>query len=167
MKMEKFKSSYSKSMLLATWFILIVLLFAAGVIISQLNKVSVGSLNFVGFVAVLCLVLGSMVYAFMSQITYLCLTEDSLIIKKKFGQITIPRKDILEVKYKKSINQDIRAWGISGLFGHIGWFWNKATGRYFALVKDGDSMLEIKTTGKCYVVSCDDYKEVLKLLGNS
>lgn len=165
--MEKFKSSYSKPMLLATLFLLIVLLFAMGVIMGQLNKVPAGSLSFVGLIAVVCFGLGSMVYAFMSQITYLCLTEDSLIIKKKFGQIIIPRKDILEVEYKKSINQDIRAWGISGLFGHIGWFWNKATGRYFALVKDGDSMLEIKTTGKCYVVSCDDYKKVLKLLENS
>lgn len=61
---------------------------------------------------------------------------------------------------------DVRLWGISGLFGHIGLFWNSNIGKYYAFVKDGNSMLEIKTRRKCYVISCDDYTQVVSLLQN-
>jgi len=105
-----------------------------------------------------------LLYSFGSQIKYISLKEDSVIIKKMFGQVVINRRDILQIHHKKSITSDVRLWGISGLFGHIGLFWSKNTGRYSAFVKDGNSMIEIKTKGKCYVVSCDDYDQVLHLL---
>lgn len=162
--MKKFKSSYSKGMLLSTYLLLAVLIFAVYIAISQLFHFPVGSLNFIGIGAALCFVLGTILYAFASQITYVCLTDEEVIIKKRMGQVVIPRQDIVQIRHKKTLGSDLRVWGISGLFGHLGYFWNKDTGRYMAYVKDGDSLLEIKTKGKCYVVSCDDYNQVLQAL---
>ena len=164
--MRKFKSPYSKPTLLATCFLLIVLSFAIYIIISQMAKIPINSLNFIGVSAVLCFILLTLLYSFLSQIRYVYLTKENLIIKKMFGSIIIPRCRILQVQHKKSLMSDIRLWGISGLFGHIGLFWNKGIGKYSVFVKDGNSMLEIKTEEKCYVISCDDYAQVLKLLND-
>lgn len=163
--MKKFKSSYSKGMLLSTCLLLVILAFAVYVAMDQLVNLPMGSLNFMGIAIVLCFVLGTILYAFASQIMYVCLTDKEVIIKKRIGQIVIPRNDIVEVSHKRTLGADLRVWGISGLFGHLGYFWNKDTGRYLAYVKDGNSLLEIKTKGKCYVVSCDDYNQVLNALG--
>lgn len=165
-KMKKFNSSYSKTMMLTTCLLLIVLLFAIYIIIDQMTDLPVNSFNFVGVSAALCFVLITLLYSFISQIEYVCLTDENVIIKKMLGKITISRCDILKVRHKKSLMSDVRLWGISGLFGHIGLFWNMSTGKYCAFVKDGNSMLEITTKRKCYVVSCDDYTQVLDLLNN-
>lgn len=162
--MRKFKSSYSRCMLMATCLLLLVLLFAIYIVVNQLVKLPIGSLSFIGTGAVLCFILITLLYSFVSQIEYVCLAEESVIIKKMLGEITISRSDIVQVRYKKSIMSDVRLWGISGLFGHIGLFWNSNIGKYYAFVKDGNSMLEIKTRRKCYVISCDDYTQVVSLL---
>lgn len=164
--MKKFKSSYSKCMLMATCLLLIVLLFAICIVANQLIRLPIDSLGFIGASAVLCFILITLLYAFFSQIEYVYLTEESVIIKKKFGEIIIHRFDIVQVQYKKSLMSDVRLWGISGLFGHIGLFWNSKIGKYSAFVKDGNSMLEIKTKEKCYVISCDDYTQLINLLQN-
>lgn len=59
---------------------------------------------------------------------------------------------------------DVRVCGISGLFGHLGLFWNKNGGIYRAYVKNGNNMIEIKTIDKTYVISCDNHEELLKAL---
>lgn len=127
----------------------------------------INSPNFIAIGAALCLVVLTLLYAIIFQIQYIGLTEEYLIIKKMVGKVTIPRCDILQIQYKKSLMFDLRLWGISGLFGHLGWFWNRNTGKYFAFVKDGNSMLEIKTKGKCYVISCNDYGLLLSLLNRA
>ena len=164
--MRRFKSSYSKPMLLATCFLLIILSFAIYIIINQMAKFPIDSFNFIGVGIALCFILATLLYSFLSQIRYVCLTKENLIIKKMLGKVIIPRCNILQVQHKKSLMFDVRLWGISGLFGHIGVFWNKSIGKYTAFVKDGSSMLEIKTEGKCYVVSCDDYVQMIKLLND-
>lgn len=42
--------------------------------------------------------------------------------------------------------RDIRLWGISGYFGHIGLFRSGDSGNYKAFVKNGNEMVEIKPT---------------------
>lgn len=116
--------------------------------------------------------LGGHVYAFDSTTIVLCLNVfqwalfrkrkggikvhtlydiEDIIIQKMCGNIIIPINEIQEVSPKKHIASDIRTCGISGLFGHIGWFLNKQIGRYFALVKDRDAMLTIR------VISCQNH----------
>jgi hypothetical protein len=73
----------------------------------------------------------------------------------------IPRNEIVQTSHKECMRGDVRLFGVGGLFGRIGWFWNKSIGRYLAFVKDGNSLIEIKTSGRTYVVSCDNYEQVL------
>lgn len=160
--MEKFKSSYSKGMLLASCLLLIVLLSASFVVIDQLVDYQIGSLYFIARVLIIGLILATLLYAFTAQIESICLTKEHVIIQKKVGKIVIPRRDIIHVQPKRSLKRDVRVFGGSGPFGYLGWFWNRESGRYLAFIKDGNSMIEIKTTRKTYVVSCDDYKTVIE-----
>lgn len=163
--MKHFKSHFSKVMLASTILVCLLLVFALYTMIIQLMQFPYTSLSFWGICLVFCFVIFTLIFAFTQQIKDISITETDLIIKKMCGNIVIPIQDIQEVFPKRSIVYDIRIWGISGLFGHIGWFWNKQTGRFFALVKNGNSMLFIKTkTNKCYVISCQNHLQAMNLL---
>ncbi len=163
--MKNFKSHFSKAMLVSTILVCLLLVYALYTMIIRMMQFSCISLSFWGICLVLCVVIFTLIYAFTQQIKYISITDTDLIIKKMCGNIIIPIQDIQEVVPKQSIVYDIRIWGISGLFGHIGWFWNKQTGRFFALVKDGNSMLFIKTkANKCYVISCQNHLQAMNLL---
>ena len=156
-----FKSSYSKGMLLATSVLSVVIVVALVLMGLQLANASAGSMAFMVYVAAFVLVFAAAVYAFVSQIDSVCLTSSDIIINKKVGRIVIPKKNIVHMAHKPSMSGDIRLCGVGGLFGRTGLFWSKGLGRYEAYVKDGNSLIEIKTTGKTYVVSCDNYQQLL------
>ena len=163
--MKHFKSHLSKPMLVSTILVCSLLVYALYTMIIQMMQFPFISPSFGGIFLVFCFVFFTLIYAFTQQIQDISITETDLIIKKICGNIIIPIQDIQAVFPKRSIVYDIRIWGISGLFGHIGWFWNKQIGRFFALVKDGNSMLVIKTKdNKCYVVSCQNHLQAMNLL---
>lgn len=162
--MKKFKSSFSSGMLLSTCIVTVVLLYAIYVIALRIPVSSVGSWQFWMAVAALCIIIAAIFHGFVSQIEYVGLTENSLVIQKKVGKITLPFSDIRQVRYKKSLMRDIRLWGISGYFGHIGLFRSGDSGNYKAFVKNGNEMVEIKTDNQTYVVSCDDCGQLLEVL---
>ena len=64
-----------------------------------------------------------------------------------------------------SLARAVNSWGVYGLFGLNGEFWEDWTGLFTVMAKDTKSLVEIKTANKCYVVSCDRYEELLELLG--
>lgn len=103
-------------------------------------------------------------YAFMNQIRGLTITNEAVIINKMIGSITIPFNSIVRVSSKRSMKTDIRLWGISGLYGHLGLFSNKTIGMYHAYAKDGSNLITIETGDNNYVVSCDNSKNVLAIL---
>ena len=88
----------------------------------------------------------------------------AVVIRKVYGAITIPRKEILYARHRKTLTRAIKSWGVYGLFGLTGEFWEDKTGQFTVAVKDTQSLIEIKTSNQGYVVSCDRYEEVLKLL---
>lgn len=160
-----FKSSYSKGMLLFT--ILTLCIFIYGIFRMALwlqQKPDDTNRLVFGCLAILILAILT-VYAYASQIKGIEVTSEHLFIKKKIGEIAIKTDSIQYIRHKKDIMWDVRLWGISGLFGHFGWFWNQRSGNYFAIANNGNNLVEIKTANKCYVVSCDHYEELLKLLG--
>ena len=160
-----FKSHFSKAMLVSTILVCLLLVYALYIMIIRMAQLPCTSFSFWGICLVFCFVVGTMIYAFTQQIKGVLITETDLIIKKMCGNIIIPIQDIREVSPKQNIAYDARIWGISGLFGHIGWFWNKRSGRFFALAKDGNSMLSIRTKAdKCYVISCQNHLQVMNLL---
>lgn len=162
--MERVRASYSKGMYFSTIFFTIVLLCASCYMFYRMSKYHEDLWYFL-MMGCAAIVLGTLVYAYVSQLKYVYISKDYLILKKKIGNITIPINSIKQVQPKKNIIYDIRLWGISGLFGHIGWFWNKKLGKYFALVKNEKDMFIIQTyNNKFYVVSCDNSVEVIKQL---
>ena len=163
--MKHFQSTFSNAMLVSTILVCLLLVYALYVMVVQLPQFSHTSFTFWGIALAFCFVVWTMLYAFSHQIKEVVISESELVIKKMLGSIIIPIKDIEGVALKQSIGSDIRIWVISGLFGHIGWFQNKQEGRYFALVKDGNSMLTIKTKNNgCYVFSCQDHLKAMSLL---
>ena len=166
--MKHFKSTFSNAMLVSTILVCLLLVYALYSMVVQLPQYSYTSFTFWGISLAFCLVVLTMIYAFIQQLKMVIITDTDIIIQKMYGNIIIPINEIQEVSPKKHIASDIRTCGISGLFGHIGWFSNKQIGRYFALVKDGDSMLTIKTkNNKCYVISCQDHLQAMDLLKRS
>lgn len=152
-------------MLVSTILVCLLLVYALYTMVIQMMQFSYTSFSFWGICLVFCFVIGTMLYAFTQQIKNVSITETDLVIKKMCGSIVIPIQDIQEIAPKPNIAYDIRIWGISGLFGHIGWFWNKRTGRFFALAKDGNAMFSIKTkANKCYVISCQNHLQAMHLL---
>lgn len=114
--------------------------------------------------ACICLVIVAFIYSYFNQIKQVEVTADKVVIRKVYGAITIPRKEILYARHRKTLTRAIKSWGVYGLFGLTGEFWEDKTGQFTVAVKDTQSLIEIKTSNKCYVVSCDRYEEVLKLL---
>lgn len=163
--MERVRASYSKGMYISTMFFTIVLLCASCYLFYRMSKMNVGSCSFIMIGCIAFIVLATLAYAYLSQLKYICIFQDVLVLKRKVGSITIPLNSIKQVLPKKNMMYDIRLWGISGLFGHIGWFWNNRLGKYFALVKNGNDMFIIETyNNKFYVVSCDNSVEIMKRL---
>ena len=148
--MRKFKSSYSIGLLCTTWFMSFILLTAAATATCRLMKGQTGIGLAVALYACICLVIVAFIYSYFNQIKQVEVTADKVVIRKVYGAITIPRA--------------IKSWGVYGLFGLTGEFWEDKTGQFTVAVKDTQSLIEIKTSNQCYVVSCDRYEEVLKLL---
>ncbi len=165
--MKEFKSTYSKGMLWTT--ILFVTLIGYFIVrfTYKMLLIPVQSYSFWVYAFVLIALVAALLHAFLFQIISVSITEKEIVVKKMYGHIIILRSEILEVRHKKSILRDIRVWGIGGLFGQIGLFWNSDVGRYWAYVNNGQNMIEIKTTKNCYVISCDNYDEAMELLKES
>lgn len=162
--MKKFKCSFSRAMLISTISVLLLFVIAIFVGVRKTVAMPTDSLQFVVYILVLASIGIAIVTAYALQIDYIGLTDEEVIIKRYMGSTVIKRKDIIEVR-KKNNTQDIRLWGISGLFGHIGFFRSSELGRYVAYAKDGNTLLSIKTKVRTYVVSCDEYETLLKELG--
>ena len=163
--MTHFKSPFSIGMLVSTVLLSSIIVYALYIMLVKLSQSSYTSPVFWGIILAFCCCVWALYYAFSNQIREVIVTESELIIKKMYGRIIIAKEDIVEVVPKKSLYGDMRLWGISGLFGYIGWFSNKQIGRYFALVSDGNSMLAIKTKkNECYVISCQNHLKLMELI---
>lgn len=162
--MRKFKSSYSIGLLCTTWFMSFILLTAAATAICRLMKGQTGIGLAVALYACICLIIVAFIYSYFNQIKQVEVAADKVVIRKVYGAITIPRKEILYARHRKTLTRAIKSWGVYGLFGLTGEFWEDKTGQFTVAVKDTQSLIEIKTSNKCYVISCDRYEEVLKLL---
>ncbi|MCD8317589.1 MAG: PH domain-containing protein [Paraprevotella sp.] len=161
---NSFKSSYSKGMLTFTIVLLCIFFYVIYRMCLLLPQYTSNTTGFLAICLSILVIAGVIVYAFTQQIESINITPDNLVIKKKIGKVIIKLDEIQSIRHKKDILRDIKLWGISGLFGHFGWFWNPETGRYFAIANNGNTLIEIRTSNKCYVVSCDRYEEVIQLL---
>ncbi len=163
--MRKFKTSYSNGLLCTTCIMATVLLAAAAMAAFHLMNGQNGTGHTISLYACILFVITAFIYSYFTQIRLVEVTTDHIVIRKAYGTITIPRKEILYARHRKTLARAVKSWGVYGLFGLNGEFWEDKTAPFTVMAKDTKSLVEIKTANKCYVVSCDRYEELLELLG--
>jgi hypothetical protein len=116
-----------------------------------------GSLIIHPFLLLLIIVayIGSYVFA----PTGYALTEDGLLIQRIAKNVLIKYSDIAEVRLMpgNEILGGIRLFGVGGLFGYYGIFYNPEIGRYTAYATRANNRIFIQTkAGKKIVITPDD-----------
>lgn len=96
---------------------------------------------------------------------YLLLTDDALIVKRGWGQLSIPYSQIKTVQSYRMTSKDIRLWGSGGMWGYFGLFYNRSLGRYYAYAGDLDETFLLTThNGRSYLLSASHSQEVMDKL---
>ena len=166
MKLEIYNASldsYTKTM---TWFIIILL---AGVGFGNIIELTKAAGNLTAlfvqggtlFLLVLIL-LGS--YLFSPQ-AYV-LQADELIIKRPALDKKIKLNDLAEVSVLKEADMSwtIRTFGVGGLFGHYGKYYNKSLGSFTQYTTRRNNQILIRTRqGKKIIITPDDLSLADKL----
>jgi len=92
--------------------------------------------------------------------------DSLLLIRRYIGSKTIDLIDIIEVRRLKDREMawTIRTWGVGGLFGYYGRFYNRALGHMTYYVTQRKNMILLRTkTGKKIIISPDDINMADKL----
>lgn len=108
------------------------------------------------------IVVGAMVVlffiAFMFSPRRLTLKDNTLTIERTVGSRRFSLDDIADVKrIFLPVGGNVRICGFGGLFGNVGWYYTRDTGRYFAYMgsTSGSVLITLKSGGK-YMVNCAD-----------
>ncbi len=120
------------------------------------------------------LIIGIMVFiALVFLVTYafapkrIILSDTQLILQRNIGTIAISYSDIKYVsiyfREKKMIR--IRLFGSEGLWGYMGYYYNKALGRHIAYVGDySQAFVVTLKSGKRYLLSCHDHERIVEAI---
>ena len=114
------------------------------------------SYGLIGGIILIALILGSLIYFYSNSLDKIILEKNMIILKKSFGQINIPKSDILEVKKLNFSNLTMTV-GSKGVFGFIGTTMDDS----ISFVKDRKNMLRITTQNKKYIVSSENADELV------
>lgn len=137
----------------------------------------------------LCLAIGVMLYAAITEpsftyisgafillmvviclFTYLeapkrvMLTDDAIVLYKVRGRLVLPFGGIKSIREYPSL-KGVRLCGSGGLYGFIGYFYDKEIGRHLRYVGNHDEafLIELKS-GKKYVLSCENSGHVIEFV---
>lgn len=151
MLQNKFKVKLSKEAKLMTSISLILISFAIGVcafaMIDQPKTIYVMS-------GICIILIFTVSFCYLLSPRYIEISNDMLIMHKVIGTLSIPIKDIKEIRpYHKS---GIRLFGSGGMYGYLGLFSNTEIGKHYEWVGDfEDGFLIVMYTGKKYLLSCE------------
>lgn len=116
-----------------------------------------------------------MIFLICSVVLLLCipmspksveLTDNALVIHRYAGKKTICFGQIASVEpYSKKGISDIRLFGIGGVLGYTGTFYNRRLGNYISYVGNyNETFLITLKSGKKYLVSCQNHLNVISAL---
>lgn len=162
--MKEYSSSYSKGMLVSTCVITLFLLSCVYYLLGLMRDSSTDSPSYWGALLGVCIILFVYLYACLSQIRSVSITDEAIVVNKVLGRTVIPYQGIVGVMPKKRMAFNIRLWGMGGLFGYHGDFWDGNIGSYTAYANNGGSLIAIKTKKKVYVISCDNHLEAIEMI---
>lgn len=144
--MDIYLSKSSTFVKIATFGTLILLtLIIISLIVSDSNY------GVLGGSAITIFTIGTIIYFYINSLTKIIVTKDSLILKKNYGQIKIPKNDIIAIAEMEFSNLTM-TYGSKGVFGFIG----KTMDDSISLVKDRKNMVKITTQDKSYLVSTNE-----------
>jgi hypothetical protein len=94
------------------------------------------------------------------------LTSEKLVIHRLFSDITIKRQDILTAREisNNDMGLTIRTFGVGGLFGYFGKFFNSKIGRLTMYGTRRNNTVLIETDNKKIILTPDDPIEFLRQL---
>lgn len=92
------------------------------------------------------------------------LDDTWLTLIKGGGKLTVAYADIEEIRmYDPRNTGNIRVFGIGGIYGYIGRFYNRDIGYYTSYVGDYSQAFLIRTKkGRKYLFSCDNAAHIVK-----
>jgi hypothetical protein len=139
-----FKTSLSKTVVVIT--VAITIIFA--VILIDLNVNTKLRLTPVSIISsVFLLVIYFAVFAFRPL--HYIVKDEAVIIKRPFTDVRLLKKNIqsVELVSKDKIKGTIRTFGVGGLFGYFGKFWNYKIGKMTWYATRANNLVLIKTIG--------------------
>lgn len=87
------------------------------------------------------------------------LNKDELIIQRPFKQVVIKRNDIADIQFltDEQLKWTIRSFGVGGLFGYFGYFYNRQLGSmlWYTSQRKNRILIRLKNEEKI-VISPDD-----------
>lgn len=114
--------------------------------------------------SIIVILISVYIFAFVNQARNLELTDTHLIIHTRRKDIEIPLDTIECISDTKGGFKDqIRVWGINGLFGAQGAYYSKIQSkRYDYYVKNYKQRIRIDSTARNYMVSCENHLEFIE-----
>lgn len=131
---------------IATISTLIILILVALTLMTTANNYGV-----IGGTVLSILIIRTVIYFYSNSLDKIILNKDALILKKNFGQITIPKNDIIDIQKLEFSNLPM-TYGSQGIFGFIGNTMDDSV----SLVKDRKNMIRITTKNNKYIVSAEE-----------
>lgn len=131
---------------IATISTLIILILVALTLMTTANNYGV-----IGGTVLSILIIGTVIYFYSNSLDKIILSKDALILKKNFGQIIIPKNDIIDIKKLEFSNLPM-TYGSQGIFGFLGNTMDDSV----SLVKDRRNMIRITTKNNKYIVSAKE-----------
>ena len=136
------RSQYVK---LITWIVSFIILMAGIVFPVLILWVNQDMMSKVIGASVLCLIFFTLIFTVAYQPRKLILSETHIIMERILGQVYISYSDITDISlYHRENVAEIRIFGIGGLGGYIGKFYNSKIGFYTAYVGDYSQAFLIK-----------------------
>lgn len=131
---------------IATISTLIILILVALTLMTTANNYGV-----IGGTVLSILIIGTVIYFYSNSLDKIILSKDALVLKKNFGQIIIPKNDIIDIKKLEFSNLPM-TYGSQGIFGFLGNTMDDSV----SLVKDRRNMIRITTKNNKYIVSAKE-----------
>ena len=151
---EKFVSVMTKIGVVLSVFGLGVLLYA---IVTEPESVC-----FMGGFIILLIVIW--LFTYLEAPKRVMLTDDAIVLYKVRGRLVLPFGGIKSIREYPSL-KGVRLCGSGGLYGFIGYFYDKEIGRHLRYVGNHDEafLIELKS-GKKYVLSCENSGRVIEFV---
>ena len=125
-------------------------------IVSLTLMTTAKSFGIIGGTILSILIIGSVIYFYANSLDKIIIDRDALTLKKKYGQIIIPKSDIIDVHRLEYSNLTM-TYGSKGVFGFIG----NTMDNSISFVKDRKNMIRITSKKQKYIFSAEKLDELV------